>query len=139
MSYYKDVIDWSKVKEGEPVEYDCRLYYFAGIDNTEKLPKIFIKLKSYKHEDIENTSYDSSYCRPLDKSYIKREVDWSKVPVDAKVIVNFDKKNRHFARFDGIVYCYDGGTTSWTSKGFTIGCNPDQVELVEDENVTKES
>ena len=45
-------------------------------------------------------------------------IDWSKVPVDTKVLVSDDGKEwirRHFAKYeDGKVYCFDSGATSFS-------------------------
>lgn len=50
----------------------------------------------------------------------KEETDWSKVKVDAKVILtddNGEKYNVHFAKYHlGWVYFYQQGKTSWTEK-----------------------
>ena len=47
--------------------------------------------------------------------------DWSKIPVDTKVLVSSDGKDwyrRHFAEYkDGKVYCFNSGTTSFTAQG----------------------
>ena len=47
-------------------------------------------------------------------------LDWSKVPVDTKVLVSNDGKEwsrRHFAEYkDGKVYCFNSGVTSFTVK-----------------------
>lgn len=64
---------------------------------------------------------------------IQTEVDWSKVPVDAKVIVNKTTK-RHFAKFEnGIVYTWDLRATSWSALNghSTLSWSPEEVELVE--------
>ena len=48
-------------------------------------------------------------------------IDWSKVPVDTKLLVSSDGKDwyrRHFAEYkDGKVYCFNSGTTSFTAQG----------------------
>ena len=50
------------------------------------------------------------------------KVDWSKVPVDTKIIVWDDgeesnKAKRHFAKFeDGKIYAWAYGETSWTVR-----------------------
>jgi hypothetical protein len=45
-------------------------------------------------------------------------IDWSKIPVDTKVLVSEDGKEwsrRHFAKYeDGKVYCFNDGFTSFT-------------------------
>lgn len=49
-------------------------------------------------------------------------VDWSKVPVDAPILVKDERSSdkwfqRHFAYYrDGKVYAWKGGTTSYTSQ-----------------------
>lgn len=50
------------------------------------------------------------------------KIDWSKVPIDARVIVwDNDLKNykvkRHFAKFEnGEIYAWNNGETSWSSE-----------------------
>lgn len=69
---------------------------------------------------------------------IRQEVDWSKVPVDAKVrIKNCGSDNRrHFAKYEnGKVYCWSDGKTWWSVQQIEMMyCEwlPEQVELVED-------
>ena len=56
---------------------------------------------------------DSEYVEPE-----KEEVDWSKVPIDTKVIVSDDNENwyrRHFAYYRGErIWVFISGLTSWT-------------------------
>lgn len=51
----------------------------------------------------------------------EKEVDWSKVPVDTKVLVSFDGENwkkRYFAKYEkGKFYVYGGGSNSWSNNG----------------------
>jgi hypothetical protein len=69
--------------------------------------------------------------RPLSRIYFASQVirmefeeviDWTKVPVDTKVLVSKDGvgwNKRHFAEYkDGKVYCFNGGTTSFTNESF---------------------
>ena len=56
------------------------------------------------------------------EEYKEPEVDWSKVEVDTPILVrDYESQEweaRHFAKYeDGVVYTWDGGSTSWTSKG----------------------
>ena len=49
------------------------------------------------------------------------KVDWTKVPVDTKILVrDYEEENwakRHFAKYeDGKIYVYDGGKTSFTTN-----------------------
>lgn len=54
-----------------------------------------------------------------DEEYKEPEVDWSKVPVDAPVLVSNDGKEwsrRHFSRVvNGIPHTWMYGSTSWTA------------------------
>ena len=48
-------------------------------------------------------------------------IDWSKVPVDTKILVRVSEHNewnkRHFAKFEnGFIYAWDNGKTSFTSN-----------------------
>lgn len=58
---------------------------------------------------------DSEYVEPE-----KEEVDWSKVPIDAPVMVSDDNENwckRHFAYYrDKRIWVFNNGLTSWTIK-----------------------
>ena len=56
------------------------------------------------------------------EEYKEPETDWSKVAVDAPILVrDYESQEweaRHFAKYeDGVIYTWDGGSTSWTSKG----------------------
>ena len=70
---------------------------------------------------------DCTRCRMLQvmwmlEEYKEPETDWSKVAVDAPILVrDYESQEweaRHFAKYeDGVIYAWDGGSTSWTSKG----------------------
>ena len=56
------------------------------------------------------------------EEYKEPEVDWNKVAVDTPILVrDYESQEweaRHFAKYeDGVIYTWDGGSTSWTSKG----------------------
>ena len=56
------------------------------------------------------------------EDYKEPEVDWSKVEVDTPILVrDYESQEweaRHFAKYeDGVIYSWDGGSTSWTSRG----------------------
>ena len=58
----------------------------------------------------------------LSEDYEEPEVDWSKVEVDTPILVrDYESQEweaRHFAKYeDGYIYSWDGGSTSWTSRG----------------------
>lgn len=67
-------------------------------------------------ESIQNW-LDSEYVEPE-----KEEVDWSKVPIDTKVLVSDDNENwvrGYFAgynRQNKVIYTFQYGATSWTNK-----------------------
>lgn len=52
----------------------------------------------------------------------EKPIDWSKVPIDTKILVKLQGDNywdnRHFAKFEnGKVYAWVNGTTSFTANG----------------------
>ena len=56
------------------------------------------------------------------EDYKEPEIDWSKVEVDTPILVrDYESQEweaRHFAKYEGgVIYTWDGGSTSWTSKG----------------------
>lgn len=56
-----------------------------------------------------------------EQEYVEPPVDWSKVPVDTKILVrdSEDEKwiKRHFAKFeDGKIFAWTGGVTSFSSE-----------------------
>lgn len=71
--------------------------------------------------------FDGSVCEYSNKlkewmqsEYKEPEVDWSKVPIDTKILVGHSKDSgvikRHFARYEyGKVFAFDGGNTSFTA------------------------
>ena len=65
------------------------------------------------------------------------KIDWSKVPVDTKIIVWEDgresnKVKRHFAKFeDGKIYAWTNGETSWTIQKDKCVSRWDNAELAE--------
>lgn len=53
------------------------------------------------------------------------KVDWSKVPVDTKILVRDEDwhewKRRYFAKFeDGVVYAWAAGTASFSNNGYSV-------------------
>ena len=63
-------------------------------------------------------------CEWLDSEYVEQSVDWSKVAVDTPILVRDSKKEswrkRYFAKYyNGIVYAWGGGTTSWSAERST--------------------
>lgn len=55
----------------------------------------------------------------------EEEVDWAKVEVDTKILVQGEKSGkwytRHFAKYkDGKVYAWNDGKTSWTTNDISM-------------------
>ena len=78
----------------------------------------------YKDTETLTGLYFSSQ---LTRMEFKESVDWTKVPVDTKVLVSNDEKNwfrRHFAKYeDGKVYCFNDGYTSFTIVNYAYLSN----------------
>lgn len=85
------------------------------------------------------TSCDNLLCKDCDfrysdcnekilkwanSEYVEPPVDWSKVAVDTPILVRDSEieswRKRYFARYyNGIVYAWGGGTTSWSAERST--------------------
>ena len=74
---------------------------------------------------------DSEYVEPE-----KEEVDWSKVPIDTKVLVSDDNENwyrRHFAYYrDKRIGAFNNGVTSWTTNDLSETSGWEYGKLAED-------
>lgn len=70
------------------------------------------------YNEYEDGITDLYYVSEIASLEFKEVIDWSKVPVDTKVLVSSDGKDwyrRHFAEYkDGKVYCFDSGATSFS-------------------------
>ena len=83
-----------------------------------KVEKSFTGLLALKN--VESYGYIESEMHIFDivNGEFEEVMDWSKVPVDTKVLVSDDGKDwirRHFAKYeDGKVYCFNDGYTSFT-------------------------
>lgn len=75
---------------------------------------------------------NSEYIEPK-----KEEVDWSKVPIDTKILVSDDNKNwyrRHFAYYrDKRIGAFNNGVTSWTTNDLSETSGWEYGKLLEDE------
>ena len=76
-------------------------------------------LELYNENEVGITSL--CYVSEIINLEFEEVIDWSKVPVDTKLLVSSDGKDwyrRHFAEYkDGKVYCFNSGTTSFTAQG----------------------
>ena len=76
---------------------------------------IFVKSEVSDHYCTEKTKEWS------EQEYVEPPVDWSKVPVDTKILVRDSEdeewKKRHFAKFeDGKIFAWTSGVTSFSSE-----------------------
>lgn len=95
-------------------EYSSNLHYF---------------LVSYNDDmrSMNDNEYDIMIVKDVDDNVIweRREIDWSKISVDTKVLVRNSKygewHRRYFAKYeDGWVYCFDNGANSWNSNEISL-------------------
>lgn len=85
--------------------------------------KDFIRPKILNKKSCENLECERCFLLQalwLNEEYKEPGVDWSKVPVDTKIIVGRSKKTmsiaRHFAKYeDGKIFAFADGETSFTS------------------------
>jgi hypothetical protein len=83
-------------------ELDCRDCIFSRVECSE--PSCKEKTKKWSEQE-----------------YVEPPVDWSKVPVDTKILVRDSEdeewKKRHFAKFeDGKIFAWTSGVTSFSSE-----------------------
>ena len=76
----------------------------------------------------------------LNSEYVEPPVDWSKVAVDTPILVRDSEKEswrkRYFAKYyNGIVYAWGGGTTSWSAEGDQDIASWKYAKLAESEDV----
>ena len=106
----------------EIVEIACKGYDFALKDGT------VVKCQDTDCWACSFSSHiDGVCCSVKRKNWANSEyeeyVDWSKVPVDTKILVRDSEsymwRAAHFAYFmDGIVHAFFDGRTSFTGRGF---------------------
>lgn len=72
------------------------------------------------YNEDEDGITDLYYASEIVNKEFREIVDWSKIPVDAKVLVSNDGEEwyfRHFAKYeDGKIYCFNNGYSSFTIK-----------------------
>jgi hypothetical protein len=77
---------------------------------------IFVKTKTDDNRPCKKRIKEWS-----EQEYVEPPVDWSKVPVDTKILVRDSEdeewKKRHFAKFeDGKIFAWPSGATSFSSE-----------------------
>lgn len=111
-------------------KYAEQILDIAVTGNTIAIDK---KGNFYKCSDLEcedcifsRFDQDDCYCgekikKWSEQEYVEPTVDWSKVPVDTKILVRNSKNEswvkRHFAKFEnGKIYVWSSGKTSFTAS-----------------------
>jgi hypothetical protein len=104
----------------------------------------------YKCSDLEckdcifsRAEQDDCYCgekikKWSEQEYVEPPVDWSKVPVDTKILVRVSEDEpwlkRHFARYENnIVFAWDSGCTSYSADGCDNVAGWKYVKLAEED------
>lgn len=117
---------------GKDFYYLSDMNYLAG-KRIELVP--YNGKHAYDYSEIKNSCLQSSWQAGWLED-IRKEVDWSKVPVNAKVKIKTLDKRLHFAKYENcIIYTWEDGQTSWSSPyGRTMlwDMNLYEVELVEE-------
>lgn len=97
-----------------------------GLSIDTKTPKLCC-CKTLKCDDCQFDPYadcSNQRIKWLLEEYKEPKVDWSKVPVDTKILVSFNGDTwfrRHFAKYqDDMVYAYDNGITSWSGEASKV-------------------
>lgn len=72
-----------------------------------------------------------------EQEYVEPAVDWSKVPVDTKILVRGSEdvrwKRRHFARYESnIVFAWNRGCTSYSVDGYDDAAGWKYAKLAEE-------
>ena len=76
------------------------------------------------------------FISQITKMEFKEVIDWSKVPVDTKMLVSNDGENwhkRYFAKYEvGEVYCFSFGATSFSNDNISYVAPWKYVKLYEE-------
>lgn len=104
----------------------------------------FYKCSDLQCEDCIFSRFDQDDCycgkkikKWSEQEYVEPPVDWSKVPVDTKILVRYSEigqwKRRYFARYENnIVFAWDGGCTSYSADGYDSVSNWKYAKLAEE-------
>lgn len=86
---------------------------------------------------IDTSPCDKRKLKWIGEEYKESEIDWSKVPVDTKILVSSNREiwyTRYFAKFEGnCVHAFDYGATSWSADYKDHICPWKYAKLAEDE------
>lgn len=92
--------------------------------NAEKHDKC-IRCIGAGYVELDHIEEATHIVRKWAEEHPEPEVDWTKVPVDTKIMVkrtrNSEWEKRHFAEFvDGNIFAYDDGRTSFTTNQVSL-------------------
>jgi hypothetical protein len=104
---------------------DTNKKYITNYKGTEMIIKVvkchggeYDIVRVLKEDNRDRALTEFMYMSEIVNLEFKEVIDWSKIPVDTKVLVSEDGKEwnrRHFAKYeDGKVYCFNSGYTSFT-------------------------
>ncbi len=127
-------------------KYAEQILDIAVTGNTIAIDK---KGNFYKCSDLEcedcifsRFDQDDCYCgekikKWSEQEYVEPPVDWSKVPVDTKILVRGSEdgrwKRRHFARYESnIVFAWNRGCTSYSVDGYDDAAGWKYAKLAEE-------
>lgn len=128
-------------------KYAEQILDIAVTGNTIAIDK---KGNFYKCSDLEcedcifsRFDQDDCYCgekikKWSEQEYVEPPVDWSKVPVDTKILVRGSEdgrwKRRHFARYESnIVFAWNRGCTSYSVDGYDDAAGWKYAKLAEED------
>lgn len=119
--YYKEQI-LDVVCSGSSASYDTRVNKIVPC--RAECSNCLFSIDNFKRDKNENGCLGNfiSWC---DMEYQENTVNWSKVKVDAKVLVKDNTNHiwykRHFAKYvNGIIYTFNMGKTSWSDDGILM-------------------
>ena len=88
------------------------------------------------YNEYEDGITDLYYVSEIASLEFKEVIDWSKIPVDTRVLVSSDGKDwyrRYFAEYrDDKIYCFDSGATSFSVDRDSYISDWEYVKLYEE-------
>ena len=121
-----------------------KVFVKADVITLHYLRELYQELVYYD-EDFKwssNKKWDIMEIYDCDNKLIwkRKEVDWSKIPVDTKVLVKNSQdqewERRYFAKYeDGKVYAFMNGVTSWSMSAWGDIAPWEEAKLVEDKKM----
>lgn len=110
------------MKNYEKYADEIKKYKGYGFCRNFVLPRVLKSSNCLGNNDLQCSSCHMKQMLWLLEEYEEPETDWSAMEVDTPILVrdyeHVEWERRHFAKYEGgVVYAWNGGDTSWTSKG----------------------